>query len=133
MKGTAKQITALILLVWVALLLAGCGGTYEPTDKNGVAQCYRMEFGVPPPAEVANIHGKQIIIGDGARAWLRFQATPALVDSLLKRGFKPTNRETFNMHSGGANTPKWWTPDSNQVTVFYGFGGWRLFFFYAVI
>ena len=122
------------LLCCLALLAAGCGGTYEPTDAKGRANCYRAEFGVLPPAEVTNIQAKQIIIGDAARAWLRFEATPAVVDSLLTR-FAPTNRQTFDEHTGGANTPTWWKPNSYQTTSFYGAKGWRKDFShsYAVI
>ncbi len=119
-----KFAARLFLFCCVALLLAGCGGTYEPTDTKGQAECYRMEFGTLPPAGVTNIHGKQIIIGDAARAWLRFEATPALVDSLLK-GFTSTNRQTFDEHSGGANTPAWWTPGSSHITTFNVISGWR--------
>jgi hypothetical protein len=118
------------LLSWAVLLLAGCGGTHEPTDAKGQAECYRMEFGALPPAGVTNIHGKQIIIGDAARVWLRFEATPALVDSLLK-SFSPTNRQAFDDRSGGANIPAWWTPESNHIKAFYGVSGWRKDFSYS--
>ena len=111
MKFTAR----LLLFCAATLLLVGCGGTYEPSDAKGQADCYRMEFGSLPPAGVTNILGKQIIIGDAARAWLRFEATPALVESLCK-GFTSTNRLTFDEHSGGENTPAWWTPDSDRIT-----------------
>jgi hypothetical protein len=120
MKLTAR----LLCLCCVAVLLSGCSGTYEPRNAKGQAECYRMEFGTLPPAGVTNIQAKQIIIGDAARAWLRFEATPALVDSLLK-GFTSTNRQSFDAHSGGANTPTWWTPDSNHITTFYVISGWR--------
>jgi len=119
-----KFIVRLLLFCCAALLMIGCGGTYEPADAKGQADCYRTEFGTLPPAGVTHIHGKQIIIGDAAGAWLRFEATPALVDSLLK-GFTSTNRQTFDEHSGGANTPAWWTPDGDRITTFYVFSGWR--------
>jgi hypothetical protein len=125
-----KVIAQRCLLCYLALVVAGCGGTYEPTSRQGQAECYRAEFGTLPPAGVTNIHAKQIIIGDAARAWLRFEATPGVVDSLLMR-FAPTNRQAFDEHSGGANTPAWWTPDTSNITAFYGTSGWRKDFSYS--
>jgi hypothetical protein len=118
----------------VSLFLVGCGGTYEPKDAKGRAECYRMEFGSLPPTGVTNIQGKQVVVGDAAGAWLRFETTPATVDSLLK-SFASTNRQTFDHYSGGANTPTWWTPDRDRITVFYRVSGWRKDFSssYAVI
>ncbi len=112
------------LIGCLAAFLFGCSGSYEPTDSKGLAECYRKEFGIRPPAEVTNLHAKQVIIGDGARAWLRFETTPVFVDALVK-SFTPTNRETFEMFSGGANTPRWWAPDSSHITAYFGVGGWN--------
>jgi hypothetical protein len=119
-----KPLPTLFLLCFIALLLPGCGGSYEPTYSKGLAECYWKEFGVRPPADVTNLHAKQVIIGDGARAWLRFDTTPSMVETLLKN-FAPTNRETFAGCSGGANTPRWWTPDNDHVTAFYAASGWN--------
>lgn len=117
-------------LCCVAPVLTGCGGSYEPTSAKAQADCYQMEFGTSPPVGVKNIQAKQIVIGDAVRAWLRFDATPAVVDSLLK-DFTSTNRQTFVEHSGGANTPLWWAGSSSQTTAFYVFSGWRKNFSYS--
>lgn len=121
-----------VALVFAALLFLGCGGTYEPTDQKKIALCYSAEFGGLPPAGTTNIQAKQIVIGDAVGAWLRFETTPATVDSLLKIGFAPTNGATFLQHSmAGANTPKWWKLEGSQVTSFYVFSGWRTNFSYS--
>ncbi|HEY1121270.1 MAG TPA: hypothetical protein VGE67_06700, partial [Haloferula sp.] len=96
----------------------------EPSSEKGKAACYETEFGALPPASVTHIQAKQVMIGDSAQAWLRFEATPEVVDSLLKR-FAPSDRYTFNANSGGGNTPGWWKPDSDHLTAFYVAEGWR--------
>ncbi|RYD62260.1 MAG: hypothetical protein EOP83_15040, partial [Verrucomicrobiaceae bacterium] len=97
------KVIARYLLVCCAVVMAlGCSS--EPSDEKGKAACYEMEFGTLPPAGVTGIQAKQIVVGDAARAWLRFEATPEIVDSLLKR-FTPSDRQTFDEHSGGDNTP----------------------------
>ena len=119
-----KLATQLLLLFFVPLLFVSCGGTYEPTDTEGKARCYQMEFGVLPPLEVTNLQGKQMIIGDAVTAWLRFEATPALVDTLLK-GFTPSDRQTFDQHTGSAHNPVWWAPEQDRITTFHFIEGWR--------
>lgn len=106
------------------MMALGCSGSHEPTDAKGQAACYETEFGTLPPAGVAHIQAKQVIIGDAAGAWLRFEATPEIVDSLLKR-FGPSDRGVFNQNSGGGNTPAWWKPGSDHLTAFYEAEGWR--------
>jgi hypothetical protein len=114
------KITALLC---IALLLTGCG-SYEPDDEKGRAKCYQTEFGTPPPEGITNILAKQIVIRDSARVWLRFEATPALVDSLLK-GFAASDRETFDEHAGGENSPAWWTPDRDKIVRFHLIRDWN--------
>jgi hypothetical protein len=116
-----KVIARYLMICCAAVMTPGCSS--EPSDAKGQAECYRTEFGTLPPAGVTNIRAKQIVIRDSARAWLRFEAAPEIVDSLLKR-FTPSNRQTFDEHSGGDNTPAWWKPDSDHITVFYAVEGW---------
>jgi len=83
-----------------------------------------MEFGALPPAFIKNLRAKQVVIRDAAGAWLKFEATPELVDS-LRSGFVPSNRAIFDEHSRGENTPRWWTPDADQMTTFFVKDGWK--------
>jgi len=115
----------LFIVACAALLSAGCSGSYEPSDKKGLARCYQDEFGVLPPADTTILHGKQIVVGDAAQAWLEFRATPVLVDSMLAKGFTPVDRKTFLDRSDGGNKPAWWKPDSSPLTAFYEVSGWR--------
>lgn len=129
------KVIARYLLICCAVVTAlGCSGSHEPTDAKGQAECYQTEFGSLPPACIAHIQAKQVMIGDAARAWIRFEATPEIVDSLLKR-FTSSDRGTFGQHSGGGNMPAWWKPDSDHLTAFYVVEGWRKDFgaSYAVI
>lgn len=116
-----KVIARYLLILSAALAMLGC--SYEPSDEKDRAECYKTEFGTLPPSGVTNIQAKQIVIRDAAGAWLRFEATPEIVDSLLKR-FGPSDRGVFNENSGGDNTPEWWKPDGDHVTVFYEAEGW---------
>jgi hypothetical protein len=115
----------ILTIACAALLSAGCSGSFEPSDKNGLAGCYQAEFGVLPPADATILHGKQVVVGDAAQAWLKFQATPVLVDSLLAKGFSPVDRETFLDRSDGGNRPAWWNPESSLLTAFYVVSDWR--------
>ena len=116
-----KVIARYLLFLCAAVATLGCSS--EPGDEAGKAACYEMEFGTPPPAGVTNLRAKQYVVQDTVVAWLRFEATPEIVDSLLKR-FAPSDRKAFDEASGGANTPEWWKPDGDQITVFYSVEGW---------
>jgi len=116
-----KVIVRYLLILCTAVATLGCSS--EPGDEAGKAACYETEFGTLPPAGVTDIQAKQYVVQDTIVAWLRFEATPDVVDSLLKR-FALSDRKTFDEASGGANTPGWWKPDGDHVTVFYSVEGW---------
>ena len=120
-----------VLTLALALVLAGCGGSYEPSDPADVARSYRDEFGSRPPENVRHIHSKVFMQGDAAVAWLRFEATPEIVDALVGR-FEPSRRESFAENTGGANIPAWWTPEQHHLTTFYEVAGWRRDFSHSV-
>ena len=109
----------------VALTLCGCGGTSEPTDATTLARCYATEFGTEPPSGVTNLRAKQVVVGDAGGAWLRFEADSNVVLQIISNRFILSDRSIFISDSGGGNTPAWWKPEADSLTVFYINNQWR--------
>jgi hypothetical protein len=103
----------------IAVAFTGCGGTTEPTDTVTLAKCYATEFGIRPPAGVKNIKAKQVVVGDAGGAWLRFEANSNIITQILSNHFVPSDHTTFISNSDGGNTPSWWKPEEDALTVFY--------------
>ena len=116
------------LAVVASILIGGCGGTSEPTTAKDLAECYKTEFDTPPPATVGSLQAKQIVVRDSGGQWLRFTADAATIDSILARGFHPSDQDTFSRNTGGANTPSWWRPSPDRVTAFYFHPNWKKHF-----
>ena len=113
-----KYVPLLIcLVIYVALI--GCSGVSEPTDASTLAKCYETEFGVKPPAGVANLKVKQVVVGDAGGAWLRFEASSSIISQIVSNRFASSDRMTFISNSGGGNAPSWWKPENDLLTDFY--------------
>ncbi len=115
---------SLIILIVTCFFLACCGGAYEPKSVKGMARCFEAEFGKLPPPGVTMLRAKQIIIGDAARAWLKFDAIPSEAEKLFK-DFIPTEKDEFDDHSGSANTPLWFRNRIDETMKFYLKNGWN--------
>src|SRR3954451_14621504 len=113
------------LCLAIAVALSGCGGTSEPTDARALAECYRTEFGTGPPTGITNLRAKQVVVGDAGGAWLRFEANSNIVAQIVSNRFAPSDRVTFSSNSGGGNTPGWWKPEADSLTVFFINNQWR--------
>jgi hypothetical protein len=114
------------LAIWLSIfvVLYGCGGTSEPTDKSTLAKCYATEFGVDPPTGITNLKAKQVVVGDAGGAWLRFEANSNIITQIISNRFIPSDRVTFDSSSGGANTPSWWRPEEDSLTAFFVNNQW---------
>ena len=112
--------TSHIFCLVIAVGVTGCGGVSEPTDARTLAKCYSAEFGAEPPAGVTNLKAKQVVVGDAGGAWLRFEANSNIITQIVSNHFLvPSDRMTFISRSGGANTPSWWKPEEDSLTVFW--------------
>src|SRR5579859_7997597 len=111
----------------IALTLSGCGGSSEPTDAPTLAQCYATEFGTTPPSTVKNLKAKQVVVGDAAGAWLRFEADSNIVSQIISNRFTISDLTSFKIYGDydGGNTPAWWRPQLDTLTAFYINTQWR--------
>ena len=123
----AFMAKTLSLFIWSGLIVlsSSCGGTYEPSNAQDRAKCYATEFGTAPPAGLTNLQAKQVIVGDAGAAWLRFEANSNVISGILTNRFAPSDRSTFLSNSRGGNTPVWWNPEGDALTLFYINTQWR--------
>lgn len=125
MKNEARTILqrrALVLLgacIWMCTQLSGCSGSYEPTNPASLNQCYVNEFGSPLPDGVQVQQVKIVGVGDAEGRFFRFKANQAVIESILRRGFKPSSLETFRSMSIGGYPPDWWRPEGDKLIHFY--------------
>lgn len=120
-----KCLLPVICLV-ADLALSGCGGTAEMTDAKALATAYAEEFGVSPPAGVADLQARHVVVGDSFGAWLRFVADPATFDGSVAKRFTPCGYGDFIARvDRSPNTPAWWRPIANATTKFYYCSHWR--------
>ena len=121
------RLLVLFICLVIALTLSGCSGTSEPTDGTTLAQCYATEFGTPPPPAVRNLRAKQVIVGDAAGAWLRFEADSNTVSQIISNRFTKSDLTDFKIYGDydGGNTPGWWHPQLDVLTAFYINTQWR--------
>ena len=125
-----KNLCILVLTIAYsapALVLLGCSGSSEPTDPAALAQCYATEFGSPPPAGVQNLKAKQVMVGDAAAAWLRFEADSNVISQIVHNRFIESNQTEFRIYGNpeGGNTPGWWQPNLDALSAFYINKQWR--------
>lgn len=111
----------------VALTLSGCSGSSEPTDAAALARCYATEFGVQPPSGVKNLKAKQVVVGDAAGAWLRFEADSNTFLQIISNRFTNSDPTSFKIYgdSEGGNTPAWWHPNPEVLRDFHINTQWR--------
>jgi hypothetical protein len=120
------RIVAILCSLTLASALVGCGGSSEPTDQATLNECYKTEFGVVPPPGVVNLQAKQVVVGDAAGSWLRFEANSSIISNLISsHSFDVGERGRFISDSGGGNTPSWWKPEQDSLTSFYINSQWR--------
>ena len=126
--GAAGLTTCLqmpILVIIVALFLAGCNRSSEPVDSTGLARCYENEFGTKVPPGVTVLQVKTVSVGDSEGRYYRLQTNHAMVESLVAGGFQATSKTEFEIMSKGGNTPEWWRPDDDLLLSFYKNPNWK--------
>jgi 4-amino-4-deoxy-L-arabinose transferase-like glycosyltransferase len=102
----------------------GWFSAYEPSDPEELARGFEFELHHPLPIEVSDLRIKRTGIGDGVGSRVRFEATPDVVDTLIK-SFSACDKATFDELGGGANGPEWWDPDEHQLVAFYHAEHWE--------
>jgi hypothetical protein len=104
------------LMLCCSIALFSCGGSNEASSSKEAAGWYKFEFDIEPATTIHDIKAKQIVVGDAARAWLRFRASKQDVDLLISRGFHPILAHDFeqelNLENG--NAPSWWQVSKNS-------------------
>ena len=104
-------------------LFAGCG-PYDPKSAADLAECYKVEFGAPPPAGITVIKARQMVIRDWGGQWLKLHAESNLVDSIILERFTKTKGAPHAFRSGGANAPDWWILPPADELEFYRADEW---------
>ncbi len=104
--------------------LLGSFGEHEPSDPEELARGFEFELHHPLTSEVSGLRIKRIGIGDGVGSFVRFEAPPSLVDSIV-RSFSVSDKATFDRMSGGANVPDWWDPEDHHLVAFYYAKDWE--------
>lgn len=115
-------LLTILPLVFLGNFLWNWNGPRDWTDARALVGAYQTEFGKPPSADVSEIKSRQIVIGDSARAWLSFKASPETISKLLER-FTPSDKGTFDNAKLG-ETPPWWKPEDSKLVSFYTSDGW---------
>ncbi len=120
----ALPVTVLVLLFswWL--------GPADLTSPKALATAYKTEFGTYPPADVADIQARQVVVGDSGGAWLRFRASKTTIDGLLTK-FTTSDRAAFSRAGQGGNVPGWWKPEADHVDTFYKAEHWSHNFRYS--
>jgi len=111
-----------------ALLMSGCGGSYEPSNARELVECYKTEFDADPSPAVAALQAKQIVRAGSGAQFLRFTADEATIDSILARGFNPINKVTFDQETASGNAPAWWRPLEDKMSLFFKHPNWKKHF-----
>lgn len=98
------------------LLISWFFGPVDYESPADLAGAYQTEFHELPPADVADIKARQVVVGDSGAAWLRFRASSQTIEKLLLR-FSRSDKRTFMRATGQA--PAWWNPDADNAELFY--------------
>lgn len=109
----------------ISIFLNSCSGQNESYDNSESVESFKFEFQEAPTPDIKKIHAKQIVVGDACRAWLKFEAAKSFEEKLKEKGFHVISKQEFDLHSRGGNVPAWWTIDTSDGVIFYGFDHWN--------
>jgi hypothetical protein len=80
---------------------------------------FKQFFGFEPTPDVADLQSEYFSMGDAGHAFLRFRASPATVERIVRQRGLEEVPDSFFPHSN-LQPPEWWTPPTGAKTLRYG-------------
>lgn len=118
--------SVLAFLIGLALCVAGCSGSREPTSQSDLAKEFEEEFNFAPSSRVTNLRCKVVRVGDTWAKWLSFGYDENTWRKILEQGFDVVEARDFDQSGKIAwpsdrlaknpNAPSWW-PQSPRTHV----------------
>src|SRR5690606_101935 len=123
------KMRSLLSVVAVSVMLYGCGGSAESSDREECAPAFERLLGVPPPSSVKEIKHNYFVLRDAVAHWMHFTNDGVTVQKISERdslmqvapsGSPKHNEIVRYFKKENPNAPSWFKrPDSNTSTIYF--------------
>lgn len=119
----------LLTIFAVLIMLQGCGGSAESSDREECAPAFERLLGITPPPSIKEIRHNYFVLYDAVAHWMHFTNDVTTIQSIMEKdsllqvapmGSSKHSEIVNYFKKKNPNTPSWFIkPERNTSTIYF--------------